>query len=104
MTLRHFVPNLGTGSCKKSEIYTMPRHNVHSPLLDHKSLPVLTHPRDLEVEPMAHINFGDVLADLVVAHAADCHSSIYYRQKNLPVRNGRVSGSTAEVRPAAPDC
>ena len=47
---------------------------------------------------------GHLLDEVLVAHAAGCHSAIYYRHKNLLGEKREFSGSTTEVKPVAPDC
>ena len=97
MTLRYFVPNLGTGIRASSQ--DTPRAKTRDPLtfLDHKYCPVLARLRDFDER-------RDVLVDILVAGLADRHSSISARHKNLLGEKREFSGSTAEVKPVAPDC
>ena len=104
MTLRHFVPNLGTGIRASSQ--DTPRAKTRDPLtfLDHSLVQLWLILATSNVEPMAHINRHDVLVDILVAGLADRHSSISARHKNLLGEKREFSGSTAEVKPVAPDC
>ena len=104
MTLRHFVPNLGTGIRASSQ--DTPRAKTRDPLtfLDHKYCPVLARLRDFEGRTDGAHERRDVLVDILVAGLADRHSAICYRHRNLLGEKREFSGSTTEVKPVAPDC
>ena len=81
MTLRHFVPNLGTGIRASSQ--DTPRAKTRDPLTfsDHSLVQFWLILATPEVKLKTKILQGHLLDEVLVAHAADCHSAIYYRRR-----------------------